>query len=90
MTPAPQPKKVRQETDELAREELSASRRAEAPEDKPRPALPDPARSTGCTMTAAEELDTALAGLDRASRHRLAEHWAKCFGAPPPPRTSRR
>ena len=40
-------------------------------------------------MTAAEELGTALAGLDRASRHRLAEHWAKCFGVPPPPRTSR-
>src|SRR4051812_6021070 len=40
-------------------------------------------------MTAAEELGTALAGLDRASRHRLAEHWAEYFGAPPPPRTSR-
>jgi hypothetical protein len=31
----------------------------------------------------------ALAGLARTSGHRLAEHWAEYFGAPPPPRTSR-
>src|SRR5207302_9422750 len=31
----------------------------------------------------------ALAGLTRASRARLAEHWAEYFGAAPPPRTSR-
>ena len=35
------------------------------------------------------DLGTALTGLERASRHRLAEHWAEYFGAPPPPRTSR-
>jgi hypothetical protein len=40
-------------------------------------------------MTTGEEIGTALAGLDRASRDRLAEHWAEYFGAPPPPRTSR-
>jgi hypothetical protein len=40
-------------------------------------------------MTGGEDLATALAGLARASRHRLAEHWAEYFGAPPPPRTSR-
>src|SRR5580704_16098522 len=40
-------------------------------------------------MSTGEDLGTALAGLERASRHRLAEHWAEYFGAPPPPRTSR-
>jgi hypothetical protein len=40
-------------------------------------------------MTGGEDLGTALAGLARASRHRLAEHWGEYFGAPPPPRTSR-
>jgi Protein of unknown function (DUF2924) len=40
-------------------------------------------------MTTGEGLGTALAGLGRASRHRLAEHWAEYFGAAPPPRTSR-
>jgi hypothetical protein len=40
-------------------------------------------------MTTGEGLGTALAGLGRASRDRLAEHWAEYFGAPPPPRTSR-
>jgi hypothetical protein len=40
-------------------------------------------------MTGGEDLGTALAGLAGASRHRLAEHWAEYFGAPPPPRTSR-
>ena len=40
-------------------------------------------------MTAGEELGAALAGLERASRDRLAEHWGEYFGAAPPPRTSR-
>ena len=40
-------------------------------------------------MSTVEDLGTALTGLERASRHRLAEHWAEYFGAPPPPRTSR-
>jgi hypothetical protein len=40
-------------------------------------------------MTTGEDSATALAGLKRASRHRLAEHWAEYFGAAPPPRTSR-
>ena len=40
-------------------------------------------------MTTGEDFGTALAGLTRASRARLAEHWAEYFGAPPPPRTSR-
>ena len=31
----------------------------------------------------------ALAGLERRSRHRLAELWVELFGAAPPPRTSR-
>jgi hypothetical protein len=40
-------------------------------------------------MSPSEDLDTALAGLERASRHRLAEYWTEYFGAAPPPRTSR-
>ena len=40
-------------------------------------------------MSAGEDLGTALAGLERASRHHLAELWAEYFGAAPPPRTSR-
>jgi hypothetical protein len=40
-------------------------------------------------MTGGEDLATALAGLERASRNRLAEHWAEYFAAAPPPRTSR-
>jgi Protein of unknown function (DUF2924) len=40
-------------------------------------------------MTAGEDLGTALAGLERASRHHLAELWAEHYGMPPPPRTSR-
>ena len=40
-------------------------------------------------MSTGEDLGTVLAGLERASRHRLAEHWAEYFGAAPPPRTSR-
>ena len=40
-------------------------------------------------MSTGEDLGTVLAGLERASRHRLAEHWVEYFGAAPPPRTSR-
>ena len=40
-------------------------------------------------MSTGEELGAALAGLERASRHRLAEHWAEYFEAASPPRTSR-
>src|SRR5437879_5341433 len=40
-------------------------------------------------MTTGEDFGPALAGLTRASRARLAEHWAEYFGAAPPPRTSR-
>ena len=40
-------------------------------------------------MSTGEDLGTVLAGLERASRHRLAEHWAEYFGAVPLPRTSR-
>jgi len=40
-------------------------------------------------MSSSENLGAALAGLERASRHRLTEHWSKYFGAAPPPRTSR-
>jgi hypothetical protein len=40
-------------------------------------------------MSTGEDLGAILAGLERASRHRLAEHWAEYFGAAPPPRTSR-
>ena len=40
-------------------------------------------------MSTGEELGAALAGLERASRHRLAEYWTEYFGAAPPPRTSR-
>src|SRR5260221_14596765 len=39
-------------------------------------------------MTEGADLAAALAGLARASRHRLAEQWVEYFG-PPPPRTSR-
>jgi hypothetical protein len=40
-------------------------------------------------MSAAEDLGTALAELERVSRHYLAELWTEYFGAAPPPRTSR-
>jgi hypothetical protein len=40
-------------------------------------------------MSAGENLGTALARLERASRHHLAELWVEYFGASPPPRTSR-
>jgi hypothetical protein len=40
-------------------------------------------------MSAGEDHGIALARLERASRHHLAELWAEYFGAAPPPRTSR-
>ena len=40
-------------------------------------------------MTTGEDLGTALARLERASRHHLAELWGEYYGVPPPPRTSR-
>jgi hypothetical protein len=40
-------------------------------------------------MSAGEDHGIALARLERASRHHLAELWTEYFGAPPPPRTSR-
>src|SRR5215212_4687 len=57
--------------------------------DRARPALPHRDRTEGGLMNAAEDLGTALARLERASRHHLAELWAEYFGAAPPPRTSR-
>src|SRR5258707_9106669 len=44
---------------------------------------------SGGSMTEGADLAAALAGLARASRHRLAEQWVEYFGPPPPPRTSR-
>jgi hypothetical protein len=40
-------------------------------------------------MTTGENLGTALARLERASRDHLAELWGEHYGVPPPPRTSR-
>ena len=40
-------------------------------------------------MSAGEDLGVALARVERASRHDLAELWAESFGTAPPPRTSR-
>ena len=40
-------------------------------------------------MSSSEDFGAALAGLERASRHRLTEYWVGYFGAAPPPRTSR-
>src|SRR5215212_3919476 len=57
--------------------------------DRARPALPHRDRTEGGLMSAAEDLGTALARLECASRHHLAELWAEYFGVPPPPRISR-
>src|ERR1700686_2748171 len=54
-----------------------------------RSALPDQRKPVGWMMSSSQDLGAALAGLERASRHRLTEHWVGCFGAAPPPRTSR-
>ena len=40
-------------------------------------------------MSTGEDLGTALARLERTSRHHLAELGVEYFGVPPPPRTSR-
>jgi len=40
-------------------------------------------------ISSSEDFGAALAGLERASRDRLTEHWSEYFGAAPPPRTSR-
>src|SRR5260221_14480409 len=37
-------------------------------------------------ISSSEDFGAALAGLERASRHRLTEHWSEYFGAAPPPR----
>src|SRR5215218_11046242 len=58
-------------------------------EDRARPALPHHDGTDGGLMSAGEDLGTALARLECASRHHLAELWAEYFGAAPPPRTSR-
>src|SRR5258707_1023491 len=58
-------------------------------EDRSRPALPDQRKPIGGMISSSEDFGAALAGLERASRDRLAEHWSEYFGAAPPPRTSR-
>src|SRR5258708_31429847 len=44
-------------------------------EDGSRSALPDQRKPIGWMMSSSEDLGAALAGLERASRHRLTEHW---------------
>src|SRR5260370_39314867 len=58
-------------------------------EDGSRSALPDQRKPIGWMISSSEDFGAALAGLERASRHRLTEHWSEYFGAAPPPRTSR-
>ena len=58
-------------------------------EDRSRSALPDQRKPIGGMISSSEDFGAALAGLERASRHRLTEHWSEYFGAAPPPRTSR-
>src|SRR5258707_2330393 len=57
-------------------------------EARSRSALPDQRKPIGWMMSS-EDFGAALAGLERASRDRLTEHWSEYFGAAPPPRTSR-
>src|SRR6201984_2126051 len=52
-------------------------------------ALRDQRKPIGGMMRSSEDFGAALAGLERASRHRLTEHWVEYFGTAPPPRTSR-
>src|SRR5260370_5288509 len=56
-------------------------------EDRSRPALPDQRKPIGGMISSSEDFGAALAGLERASRHLLTEHWGGHFGAAPPPRT---
>src|SRR5258708_22736206 len=58
-------------------------------EDRSRSALPDQRKPIGWMISSSEDFGAALAGLERASRDRLTEHWVGYFGAAPPPRTSR-
>src|SRR5260370_28722041 len=58
-------------------------------EDGSRSALPDQRKPIGWMISSSEDFGAALAGLERASRDRLTEHWVGYFGAAPPPRTSR-
>jgi hypothetical protein len=53
-----------------------------------RPPVSHPCWATG-VISAGNDLGGALARLERASRHDLAELWAEYFGTAPPPRTSR-
>src|SRR3954452_2402972 len=77
-----------------ARADLGCSEEKTGPpghlgKDRARPALPHHDGTDGGLMSTGEDLGTALAGLERASRHHLGELWAEYFGAAPPPRTSR-
>src|SRR5260221_1057527 len=58
-------------------------------EDGSRSALPDQRKPVRWMISSSEDFGAALAGLERASRHRLTEHWSEYVGAAPPPRTSR-
>src|SRR5258707_10931190 len=58
-------------------------------EDRSRSALPDQRKPVRWMISSSEDFGAALAGLERASRDRLTEHWSEYFGAAPPPRTSR-
>src|SRR5260221_13157637 len=58
-------------------------------EDGSRSALPDQRKPIGWMISSSEGFGAALAGLERARRDRLTEHWSEDFGAAPPPRTSR-
>src|SRR5260221_8961329 len=58
-------------------------------EDRSRSALSDQRKPIGWVISSSEDFGAALAGLERASRHRLTEHWSEYVGAAPPPRTSR-
>src|SRR5260370_18020537 len=57
-------------------------------EDRSRPALPDQRKPIGGMISSPEDFGAPLAGLERASRHRLPPHWVGYFGGAPPPRTS--
>src|SRR3954452_927065 len=74
---------------DLRRSEEEAGPSGHLGEDRARPSLPDRDRAAGSLMSTGEDLGTALARLERASRHHLAELWVEYFGVPPPPRTSR-
>src|SRR5260221_14259573 len=58
-------------------------------EDRSRSALSDQRKPIGWVISSSEDFGAALAGLERASRDWLTEHWSEYVGAAPPPRTSR-